>query len=453
MRIIIIGAGQVGFQIAQKLSSEDKDVVVIDNSSEVLERISQSIDVQTVHGSGSSPKILEMSGIKQADMLLAVTNSDEINLIACTFANILAPGMHKIARIRNPEYTSYQEVLAKGLLNIDTVINPEEEVVRSIEKLMGAPGALEITDFSEETVKLVGTWIREGNPLAGTKLHELRQKIGFERFIIAAIVRNDRLIVPSGENALKVGDLIYFVCEDKDLQKILKRLNHRTGAQHNVLIIGGGNIGYKLAQALEKKNVHAKILDNNTQRTRFLAENLKRTVVLQGDGTDQELLLEENIKKMDVVITLTGDEENNILCSLLAKRLGAKRTITRINKLAYMPLVRAFGIEHTVSPRLSAVNTIIRHVRKGLVISSVSIKEEAEAMEAIAQEKSGIVNKPLKDLPIPKGAIILCIIRADKVIIPTGDSVIKPEDRFIILCTRKNIPRVEKALTIKLASY
>lgn len=450
MRIIIIGAGEVGYHIASRLASEDKDVVVIDSNEKVLSRVSEQLDVQTVHGSGSSPKILERAGVRDAEILLAVTDSDEINLIACTFANILSPGLRKLARIRNPEYTDYQEVLAKDILDIDMVINPEEEVIRTIERLMGAPGAVEISDFSEGRIKLVGLWVREDSPVAGTKLFDLREKVGHERLIVAAIIRDDRLIIPQGDNALKDGDLIYFVCEDQYLNKVLHGFGIHSETLRNVLIIGGGNIGYKLAKGLEKRNVHVKIIELDRKRCEFLAENLNRTVVLQGDGTDQELLLEENVRSMDVVVTVTGDEEYNVLCSLLAKNLGSKMTITRINKFAYLPLVRTVGLENTVSPRLSAVNAILKHVREGRVISAISIKEEAEALEAIAQAKSELVGKPIKDLPFPQGAIVLCLIRGEEVIIPTGDSIIEPNDRVIVLSTRRNISRVEKALTVKL---
>jgi len=447
VRIIIIGAGEVGFHLARRLTAEDKEVVVIDKSPEVLGRVAERLDVETVVGSGSSPKVLETAGVKNADILLAVTDSDEINLIACTFSNILAPNLVKVARIRNSEYTSYQDILAKDLLNIDIVVNPEEEIIGSIERLMGTPGAAEINEFSDVNLKLVGIWIREESKLTGLDLAQLKNRIGINGFIVATIIRNERIIIPTGADVLKAGDLIYFVCAHKDLPRILEAFGTRTRTHHNVLIIGGGNIGYKLAQTLEaQKGVHVKILDRDKERCSFLAENLERTIVLQGDGSDQNLLQQENVRDMDVVVSVTGDEEHNVLCSLLAKNLGAGLTVTRVNKFAYMSLMRTIGLEHIVSPRLSAANSILRHVRKGTVISSISIQEEAEAMEVVAREGSRLVNKPIKDLDFPKGAIVLCLIRGEEVIIPTGNSVIKPSDRVMILSSSKNISNVEKAL-------
>jgi len=447
MRIIIIGAGEVGFHIARRLTAENKDVVVIDSNDQVLDRVAERLDVETVFGSGSSPRVLETAGVKNADILLAVTDSDEINLIACTFSNILAPELTKVARIRNPEYTDYKDILASDL-HIDIVINPEQEVIGSIERLMGTPGAAEVSEFADVNITLAGMWIRDNCRLAGKNLAEVKQAVGVDGFIVGAIVRGDKLIIPSGANKVLAGDMIYFVCVRPDLQRVLRAFGAESGSQHKALIIGGGNIGYKLAQNLEqKKGLQVKILDRDRERCGFLAQNLNRTIVLQGDGSDQKLLTEENVGSMDVVVSVTGDEENNVLCSLLAKSMGAKLTVTRINKFAYLPLMRAVGLEHIVSPRLSAANSILRHVRHGTVISSISIKEDAEALEVVAREGSPLVGRPIKDLDFPAGAIVLCLVRGKEVIIPTGESVIQPQDRVMIMSTSKHISEVERKIT------
>jgi len=447
VRIIIIGAGQVGYHIASRLISEDKDVVIVDTNRQVLETVAESLDLETVHGSGSSPRILEQAGIRTADTLLAVTDSDEVNLIACTFSNILAPELKKVARIRNPEYTEYEDILARNLLNIDIVVNPEEEVIRSIERLMDTPGAADVNEFPDIGLKLLGIWIREDSPFAGLDLASLKRQSAMADFIVASIIRQEKLIIPSGADILKTGDLVYFVCTRESLEQFLSTFNLRGRSQHNVLIIGGGNIGYKLARRLEtKKGSQVKLMDQDSQRCQFLAENLDRTIVLQGDGTDQRLLAEENVGGMDVVVSLTEDEENNILSSLLAKSMGATLTVTRINKLAYMGLMHSIGLELIVSPRLSAANSILRHVRKGAVISSLSIKEEAEALEVRAGEHSLLLHRPLKDIDLPRGVLILCLVREDTIIIPGGDSVIQPQDRVILISSNKDISKVEKAL-------
>jgi len=410
--------------------------------------MSDQLDVETVLGSGSSPKVLEEAGVKEADILLAVTDSDEINLIACTFTNILAPNLIKVARIRNSEYTEYQDTLTKDLLHIDIAINPEQEVIGSIERLMGAPGAAEISEFSDVNIKLVGVWIREESKLSGMNLAELKKRMAIEGFIVAAIIRGKQTIIPMGADSIHSGDLVYFVCHQKDLEDVLRAFGKGARKQHNVLIIGGGNIGYKLALDLEeKKGVNVKILDKDVKRCEFLAEHLNKTIVLQGDGTDQKLLVQENVGDMDAVVSVTGDEENNVLCSLLVKNLGAKLPITRINKYAYIPLMHTIGLEHIVSPRLSAANSILRYVRQGTVISSISIKEEAEALEVIAKSDSPLVNKPIRSLQFPKGAIVLCLIRGDEVILPTGENVIYPNDRVIILTASHKVDKLEKALT------
>ncbi|NLW82562.1 MAG: Trk system potassium transporter TrkA [Desulfovibrionales bacterium] len=446
MKAIIIGAGEVGFYVAQRLASEQKDVVVIDRNPAVLQRILDHMDVQVLEGSGCSPLVLGEAGIQKANMLLAVTDSDEINLMACTFANMLAPGLTKLARIRNDEYIAYAEHLSREI-GIGIIVNPEVEVVRTIEHMLSAPGAVDISDLAGGRIKLAGTWITEANPLAGTRLMDLRGKVGDRRMIVAAIVRNDKVIVPSGADEIRRGDLVYFVCEDTELQPVFSFLGNRPGRKSNVLIIGGGNIGLRLARSLEKKPLHVKLMDKNPERCTILANELGRTVVLNGDGTDQEALQEENIGQMDVIVTMTGNEESNILSSLLAKKLGTPMAITRLNKIAYMPLVRAIGLEHIVSPRMSAVNSIFKHVRKGGVLSTVAIKDQAEAMEALVSQDSSLVGQPLKDLNFPMGVLVLCIMRQDSVLIPSGNDVILSGDRFIILSLTESIPDVERMLS------
>jgi trk system potassium uptake protein len=447
MRIIIIGAGEVGFHIARKLAFENKEVVVIDRDPHVLERMLEHMDVQTVVGSGSSPAVLEQAGVHEADILLAVTDSDEINLVACTFANLLAPGLTKLARIRNDEYTRYRESLSR--IGIEMVINPEVEVINSIERLMGAPDAVDVSEFGEGKVRLIGLWVRRGGLLADTPLNRLREKIGTRRLIIGAIIRDERLIIPRGDDTVLAGDLIYFICEQCDQERILESFGGRREFLRNVMIIGGGNIGLRLARRLEENGYHPKLVEISTERSEELSGLLNNTLILQGDGTDQDLLKEENIGDMDVVVAVTGDEETNILCSLLAKSLGAAMTITRINKAAYLPVVRTIGIEHTVSPRMSAVNTMLHYIRQGKVISAVSIKDEAEVLEVIAEDRSLLVDRPLREVQFPKGAIVLCVIRKDEILIPTGDTVIKPTDRVIIMADRKTVPQVEKTLAAR----
>ncbi len=454
MRVIIVGAGEVGFNVARRLSGESKEVVVIDKDSKALSKVSDTLDVQTILGSGSNPEILERAGVLDADIFLAVTDKDEINLISTFMANRIAPKIIKLARIRNEDYTKYPEMFTEGDLRIDTLINPDEEVVESILRIMSVPGAVEINDFVGGKVRLIGVKLPNASPLIGVTLMNIKEHLIGIDVVIAALVRKDRLIIPGGLDTIQEGDIVYFASIRDQQEALLRQAGILSDPIRKVLIVGGGNVGFLLAQALDNKKHHIRLLDKDPDRCAELSEKLDRVIVLNGDGTDQELLKEENVGELDMVISVTGDEEMNILSCLLAKNLGAHKTITRINNFAYIPLIQPIGIDHLVCPRLSAINSILHFVRQGKVISAVSIKgEEAEALEAIAQENSRIVGKPIKDLDLPKGALILCFQRGEDVIIPTGLTVIEPNDRLLIISTRKNIPEIENALTTKLEFY
>lgn len=454
MKIVIVGAGEVGFHIASRLSLENKDVMVVDTSDEALKRVSENLDVQVVKGSGSSPEVLIDAGVKKADILLAVTDSDETNLVACLTCDILSPATKKLARIRLSDYDDYHDHFRNSAPHIDTIINPEIEVVKTIYRLMRVPGAVDVNEFEGGRVKIVGMRLEEGNLLDGLRLAEFPSRLGGIRPLIAAIVRNGELIVPHGNDVLCTGDLVYFISEATKLNDVLRLFNRRMKPVNRVLIVGGGRVGTRLADFLEGKNIHTKIVEKDPERCRFLADRMNRAVVLCGDGSDQSLLMEENIKDMDFVVSLTDDEETNILVSLLAKSMGAENTITKISKFTYLPLMGTIGVEQVVSPRLSAINSIQQHIRKGKVLSAISVHgEQAEVIEAVALQTSLLVGTPLNKVSFPKGALLICIIRDEEVIIPSGESVIKPDDRVIIFATRGAVPLIEKMLTVKLEFF
>lgn len=454
MKVVIVGAGEVGFHIASRLSHENKDVVVIDKDSDAIRRISDNIDVQVIVGSGSSPVSLEDAGIKEAEILLAVTNSDETNLVACLVANIISPYTKKLARVRDADFDKYHATFRDHAPHIDTLINPEIEVVKTIDRLMNMPGAVDVGKFADGRVKFIGIILDKEARLAGSRLHEIPAMLGKPGPLIAAVIRDEKLIIPSGDDRLLPGDLVYFISEDDKLMDTLAIFDKHAEPVSRVLIVGGGRIGLRLATLLDDKPVYTKIIEKNPDRCAKLAEKLNKVVVLHGDGSDQRLLNEENIQETDFVITLTDDEEINILASLLAKKLGARKTITKISKFSYFPLMSMIGIEQVVSPRLSAINTILQHIRRGKILSSLSIKgEQAEFMEAVALETSEIVGRPLKNISFPKGSLVASIIRNDNIIIPSGDSVIEPDDRIIIFATRQAIPKIEKILTVKLEYF
>jgi len=454
LKVIIVGAGEVGFNIASHLAFEDKNVVVIDSDPDAIRRVSDNLDVQVISGSGSNPLILEEAGLKQAEIIAAVTDSDETNLVACLVADIISPATKKLARIRDVGYDEFHDTFREHAPHIDTIINPEIEVVKTIDKLMTIPGAVDVGEFADGLVKFVGIHLDPVTKLDDVRLADISTTTGQQAPLIAAIIRKEELIIPGGKDRLQAGDLVYFISEADKLSKALSVFDKQIETIERVLIVGGGRIGFRLASMLEEKSVYTKIVEKDARRCTELAEKLNKTIVLHGDGSDQELLREENIQDMDVVVTLTNNEETNIIASLLTKRMGAQNTITRINKFSYFPLMSMIGLEQVVSPRHSAINTILQHIRRGKVLSAISIKnEQAEVMEAVALETSDIVGKPLKRISLPKGVLVTSIIRENEVIVPTGESIIEPEDRIIIFASRKAIPKIEKILAVKLEYF
>jgi trk system potassium uptake protein TrkA len=454
LKVIIVGAGEVGFHIASHLARENKNVVVIDKDPAAIRRVSDNIDVQAVIGSGSSPVVLNNAGINEAEILLAVTDSDDTNLGACLVSNLLSSTTKKLCRIRHADYDEYHEAFKEQSPNIDTIINPEIEVVKEIFRLMTVSGAVEVSDFADGRVVFIGIYLDEFAKLSGVCLSDIYAKTGKQSPLIAAVVRDEELIIPRGQHELKAGDLIYFISKKEKLVESLSIFDKHVEPIGRVMIVGGGSIGFRLASLLEENAISTKIIEKNPERCTELAERLNKAVVLHGDGSDQELLREENIQDMDVVVTLTNDEETNILTSLLAKRMGASKIITKVSKFSYIPLISMIGLEQVVSPRLSAINTILQHIRVGKVLAAKSIKDEqAEVMEAVALETSDIVGKPIKEISIPKGALVTGIMRKDIVIIPTGESIIEPNDRIIIFAKKQAIPEIEKILAVKLEYF
>jgi trk system potassium uptake protein TrkA len=455
LKVVIVGAGEVGFHIAGQLALENKDVLVIDKNAAALRRVSDSLDVQVFQGSGSSPDILNEAGLRKADILLAVTDSDEANLVACLMADIIAPSITKLARLRDAVYDDFHDTFRVNAPHIETVINPEIEVVKTIQRMMQVPGAVDVAEFADGRLVFVGIHLEENHRFVGVKLEKLPLQSGEERPLIAAIQRDEELIIPHGKDRLLAGDLVYFITQSEKLAQALEIFHKQVKPLRRALIVGGGRLGYRMALALEdQEGVSCKIIEKDPERCEFLAERLNKAVVLLGDGSDQDLLTEENVGDMDVVITLTKHEETNILASLLTRRMGARKCITRISKFSYFPLMQTIGIEQIVSPRLSAIDSILQHVRRGKVLSALSIKgEQAEVLEAVALETSAIVSKPLRDQKFPKGALLAGIMRQGQSIIPTGDTVIVPDDHIIIVARREAIPQIEKILAVELEFF
>jgi trk system potassium uptake protein TrkA len=396
--------------------------------------------------------MLRDSGIVDADLLVAATDSDEVNLIACSLGRHLNPHILKVARIRNPEYMEERELLSRDLLSIDHIINPDSVMVETILRLMMIPEASDVIDFADGRVKLFGVTIEPDSPFVGRHLRSF--KGAEDRLLVGAIVRGDQVIIPRGEDALQAQDLAYLVGRTDELADLFKLLEIHVEESRRVIIVGAGLAGTALAKALDQTKINVKIIDKDNERCRRLAEKLERVTVINGDGSDRTLLQEENISHCDFMVAITGDEESNILISLLAKGMGAKRTITAVNKFSYIPLVSAIGIDTVVSPRLSAVRAILQYIRKGKIISVAPLKgEHAEAIEAEALETSKIVTAPLSKVNFPQGALLGAIVRNGEIIIPRGDSVIKPKDRLIIFTLKEALPKLEKLLTVRLEYF
>jgi len=452
VKINIVGAGEVGFHIAQRLSEESHDVVLIDKDPEKIQRISEHLDVQTYLGSGTSPQVLKDSGITEADMLVAATDSDEVNLIACLLARNLNHYMLKVARVKNQEYLAEKELFSEDGLGIDHIINPQSAMVESILGLMKVPGAADVIDFVGGRVKLIAFKVPKDSPFTGRQLISFKELEG--RLLVGAIVRGNHVVIPRGQDRIEAEDLVYVVVRNDELESVLQLFDIKEESLRRVIIVGAGQTGTALASALDLTSIGAKIIDKDPEKCARLAEKLKRVIVINGDGTDKDLLQEENIGGADFMVAITGDEESNILMSILGKGLGARKTITRVSKLSYIPLISAIGIDTVVSPRLSAVRAILQYIRRGKIISVAPLKgEHAEAIEAEALETSDIVNVPLSRVKFPKGAIVGAIVRGDEIIIPRGESIIVPKDRLIIFSLQDVIPKLEKLLTVKLEYF
>ena len=449
MKIIIVGAGEVGYHIAKKLSEENQDVLVIDKDPEKIRHVTENLDVQALLGSGTSPGMLKASGVTEADMLVAATDGDEANLIACLLARNLNPYILKVARIRNQEYLQEETLFSRELLAVDRIINPESIMVETIRNLMMVPGASDVVDFENGRVKLIGITIQPDSPFVGRQLLSFQGLEG--SILVGAIVRGEQVFIPHGEDTIRSNDLVYLVAKSDEMPYGSGFLELEPIGKRRVLIVGAGDTGSALAAELEREKMNVKIIEKDAQKCTVLAEKLQKTIIIHGDGTNRDLLLEENIGGADFFVAVTGDEEHNILISLLGRALGAKKVITRVNKLSYISLVSAIGIDTVFSSRLSAIRAILRFIRKGRIISVAPLKgEHAEAIEAEALETSDIVHVPLAKVKFPKGALVGAVVRGEEIIIPGGDSVILPGDRLIILSLKKALPKLEKLLTVKL---
>lgn len=449
MKIIILGAGQVGGTLAENLVGENNDITVVDIDSGRLRHLQDKFDLRVVQGHGSHPRVLREAGADDADMLVAVTNSDETNMVACQIAYSLFNTPNRIARIRAPEYIHESEKLFQTeAVPIDHLISPEQLVIDYIYKLIEYPGALQVVNFAEGKVSIAAVKAYYGGPLVGNALSTLREHMPHIDTRVAAIFRQDRPIRPQGSTIIEAGDEVFFVAASQHIRAVMSELQRLEKPYKRIMIVGGGNVGAGLALRLEK-SYNVKLIERNQQRAAELAEQLHHTIVFYGDASDQELLAEEHVEQVDVFIAITNDDEANIMSAMLAKRMGAKKVMVLIQRRAYVDLVQGSVIDIAISPQQATISALLGHVRKADIVSVSSLRRGvAEAIEAIAhgdESTSKVVGRIVEDIKLPPGTTIGAIVRGDDVIIANGNSKVEQGDHVIMFITdKKFVPDVER---------
>jgi trk system potassium uptake protein TrkA len=452
MKIIVLGAGQVGASVAENLAREANDITVVDVDVKALQDLQDRFDLRTVVGHASHPDVLRRAGAEDADMVLAVTNSDETNMVACQVAYTLFHTPTKIARVRAREYVAYSQLFTQEALPIDMLISPEQVVIDHVRRLIEYPGALQVLDFADGLVRLVAVKAYYGGPLVGHELRELKEHMPGIKSRVAAIFRRGTPIIPQGDTVIEVDDEVFFIAAKDDIRAVMSELRKLDKPIKRIILVGGGNIGKGLAAALEDR-YQVKLIDHNTERTKRISEELDKTLVLLGDAADEELLLEENIESTDIFCAMTNDDEANILSAMLAKRLGAKKVMTLINRAAYVDLVESGEIDIAVSPHQATIGGLLAHVRRGDVVVVHSLRRgAAEAIEAIAhgdKNSSKVVGRSVEEIKLPRGTSIGIIVRGEEVLVAHHDTVIEAEDHVILfLIDKKRITEVERLFQV-----
>lgn len=458
MNIIILGAGQVGGTLAENLAREDNNVTLVDAREAPLRELQDRLDIRTVVGSASYPNILRQAGAENADMLIAVTSSDETNLVACEVAYHLFHTPTKIARIRSTRYLDYKDALfSPERISVDVFISPEQIVTDHVRRLIEYPGALQVLDFAGGKARLVAVRSYFGGPLVGRSLAELRNIMPNFQGRIAAIYRGNRSIPLSESTVIEIGDEVFVIASVAHIREVMSALRRVDDPYSRIMIAGGGNIGERLAIGLEK-TYHVKIVERDTARSHYLADVLEHTTVLKGDASDRDLLLEENIEYTDVFCAVTDDDEVNIMSCMQAKRLGARQVMALITRPAYVDLIEGGNVDIAISPQQTTIGSILTHIRRGDIVNVHSLRRgAAEAIEVIAHgdnKTSRVVGRKLSEIKLPKDSVIGAIVRGEKVIILNKDTVIEPEDHIILFVTNKKyIPEIERLFQVNISFF
>lgn len=453
MKILILGAGQVGSTVAFSLAREEaNDVTIVDRNSDVLREIQDRLDVRTVVGNASHPDVLDRAGAKEADMLIALTSSDEINMLACQIAYTLFRTPTRIARIRARALTAREELFGPDGIPVDVAVSPSSLVVDYIADLIQLPGSLQVLDFADGKVRLVATRAKREGALVGHPLRDLPKHIPNVESRVVAIYRDGHGIIPDGNTVVQEGDEVFFIAARKDTRMVLREMRKLDDPVKKVVIAGGGNIGLDLARALEG-SCQVKVIERDWARARRISDQLTHAVVLHGDSADEELLLEENIDSADVFVAVTNAEEANILSAMLAKRLGARKVMALINKIAYAELVESGTIDIAISPQQITLGTLLAHVRRGDIVKVHSLRRgAAEAIEAVAHgsaTESRVVGRTVDEVELPRGATISAIVRGNEVLMAHHDTRIEADDHVILfIADRRQIDEVERLFEV-----
>ena len=458
MKFIICGAGQVGTSIARHLAAEENDVVVIDQSPELIGKIGDSLDVQGIVGFASHPEVLERAGAADADMLIAVTKDDEINMVACQVAHTLFNVPTKIARVRHQSYLdpAWGNLFSRDHMAIDVIISPEIEIARAIARRLQAPGSFEMIPLIDGKVRVIGVRCGADCPLINTPLRQLTGLFPDLNIAILVILRQGRPLFVSGESQMLAGDDVYFAVDSEHVSRVMAAFGHEEPEARRVVIVGAGNIGIFLAQSIEasQPGANVKVVESSRPAAERASQALSRTTVLVGDVLDSDILAEANVHNAETIVLVTNDDEVNVLAALLAKRQGCRRAVALINNPVFGPLITNLGIDVAVSPRAITVSTILQHVRRGRIRSVHSLGEGVgEVIEGDALETSPLVGNPLKDIDLPTGVVIGALVRGEDVIIPRGDTVIKTGDRIVLFAGAEAVKKIEKMFSVRLEYF
>ena len=458
MKVIVCGAGQVGFNIARYLSQEDNDVIVVDQSAELTKKIGNSLDIKAISGFASEPSILEQAGAPDADMLIAVTQSDEENMIACQIAHSLFDITTKIARVRKQGYLDpkWANLYTRENMPIDVIISPETEVARAVSSRLQVPGTFDMISLVNDKVKLVGVRCDEGCPVVNTPLRQLTQLFPDLNVMIVGVARQEDTFIPTADDQLLEGDEVYVVVDSTHVQRTLSIFGHEEPEARRIVIFGGGNIGLFLAQQIEadQPSVNIKVIEADKSRAEIVARNLKRSVVLNGDILDPEIMEEANVASAEAVIAVTNDDQANILASLLSKRAGSGRAITLINNATFEPIAPALGIDVVVNPRNITVSTILQHVRRGRIDSVHTLREGfGEIIEAEAIQTTSLVGTPLSEADLPEGVLVGAVVRGDDILVPRGSTVVNVNDRIVLFAAADAVKQVEQMFSVRLEYF